>query len=131
MGCVYEPYLAGTPNVAAVSGTVRWRMVSPSARRPGPRNRFCPGKPPSIGDPLYRPFGKSPQQLHVELTERHSPLDEWSYLRLVNLALVHGAPVRLARKLILKISDATTNSAVLTEKLADLYDSGRQTFLRH
>ncbi len=120
MGCVYEPYLAGTPNVAVflqmfgsgfTFGEAAW------AAQP-----VLSWQTTVIGDPLYRPFGKSPQKLHAELSRAHNPLDEWSYLRLVDLGLAHGA--RLAEMSeILENLDATTNSAVLTEKLADLYDA--------
>lgn len=120
MGCVYEPYLSGTPNVAMflqafgsgyTFGEAAW------AAQP-----CLSWQTTVIGDPLYRPFGKSPQRLHAELLRAHNPLDEWAYLRLVNLALAHGA--RLAEIAgILENLDATTNSAVLTEKLADLYEA--------
>jgi len=36
-----------------------------------------------VGDPLYRPFLTSGQSLHEALTRRHSPLIEWSHLRLM------------------------------------------------
>jgi tetratricopeptide (TPR) repeat protein len=73
-----------------------------------------------IGDPLYRPFGKPPMQLHQELTERHSPLVEWSFLRLINMDLARGRSADYLANLI-ETTDVATNSAVLTEKLADLY----------
>jgi tetratricopeptide (TPR) repeat protein len=51
---------------------------------------------------------------------RHSPLIEWSHLRIVNLSLVHGvAPAKLVDYL--QGVDTTAQSAVLTEKLGDLY----------
>jgi uncharacterized protein (TIGR03790 family) len=120
MGCVYEPYLSGTPNVAVFMemfghgytfGEAAW------AAQP-----YLSWQTTVIGDPLYRPFGKSPQRLHFELSHAHNPLDEWAYLRLANLGLARGA--RLAEVSgLLENLDATTNSAVLTEKLADLYDA--------
>jgi uncharacterized protein (TIGR03790 family) len=120
MGCVNEPYLSGTPNVAVFMqafgngftfGEAAW------AAQP-----VLSWQTTVIGDPLYRPFGKSPQQRHFELSHEHSPLDEWSYLRLVNLGLVHGArPAEISQ--LLENLDAAANSAVLTEKLADLYDA--------
>ena len=89
MGCVYEPYLAGTPNVAVflqmfgngfTFGEAAW------AAQP-----VLSWQTTVIGDPLYRPFGKSPQRLHFELSHAHNPLNELSYLRLVNLGLARGA----------------------------------------
>jgi uncharacterized protein (TIGR03790 family) len=121
MGCVDEPSLQFTPNVAAF--LARWIG-----------NGFTFGEAAwaaqlalswqttVVGDPLYRPFGKSPQFLHVELSRAHSPLVEWSYLRLLDLGLAHGASMAEITSLIDNL-DATTNSAVLTEKLADLCEA--------
>ena len=119
MGCVYEPYLVLTPNVALflerftmgqfTFGEAAW------AAQPALSWQIT-----VVGDPLYRPFGKGPQVLHDELAQRHSPLIEWSFLRLVNVQLLRGAPVSQAASFLEDLS-ATTNSAVLTEKLADLY----------
>jgi uncharacterized protein (TIGR03790 family) len=120
MGCVYEPYLTGTPNVAAF--LARWLAdgftFGEAAWEAQP---VLSWQTTVIGDPLYRPFGKPLQLIHMELVGRHSPLVEWSQLRVVNLALVHGAPVTAAANYLENIT-ATTNSAVLTEKLADLYE---------
>jgi uncharacterized protein (TIGR03790 family) len=118
MGCVNEPYLSGTPNVAfflqAFASNYTFGEAAWAAQP------YLSWQTTVIGDPLYRPFGKSPQQLHLELSRRHSPLDEWAYLRLVDLGLVHGARSMEISGLLENL-DATTNSAVLTEKLADLY----------
>ncbi|HEX3856252.1 MAG TPA: TIGR03790 family protein [Verrucomicrobiae bacterium] len=120
MGCVYEPYLAATPNVAvfmelfgagSTFGEAAW------ASQPA-----LSWQTTVIGDPLYRPFGKSPQLLHAQLSREHSPLLEWSFLQLANLGLVHGARMAQISSLLENL-DLTTNSAVLTEKLADLYDA--------
>ena len=98
MGCVYEPYLSGTPNVAAF--LARWMAngftFGEAAWAAQP---VLSWQTTVIGDPLYRPFGKSLQLLHAELSARHSPLIEWSYLRLVDLALAHGASIYPAGKL--------------------------------
>jgi tetratricopeptide (TPR) repeat protein len=125
MGCVYEPYLAGTPNVAVflqafgsgyTFGEAAWAAQS-----------VISWQTTVIGDPLYRPFGRTPQQLHAELLRTHSPLDEWAYLRLVNIGLARGARLTELSQ-ILENLDAATNSAVLTEKLADLYESQGKPF---
>ena len=120
MGCVNEPYLSCTPNVAAflarliadgfTFGEAAW------AAQP-----VLSWQTTVVGDPLYRPFAKEPAELHAEFARTHNPLIEWSYLRIVDLGLVHGAPVaKLAA--FLETIPATTNSAVLTEKLAGLYE---------
>lgn len=120
MGPVYEPYLGGTPDLTvfvsrfilqgfsygeaawACQPALSWQMTV-------------------IGDPLYRPFGRSPSALHAELEARSSPLVAWSHLRLVNLNLARGAPVA-DMVAYLENCPATRDSAVLTEKLAELYD---------
>jgi uncharacterized protein (TIGR03790 family) len=119
MGCVYEPYLLATPNVAAF--LARWIAdgftFGEAAWAAQP---VLSWQITVVGDPLYRPFGREPSALHAEFARTHNPLIEWSYLRIVDLGLVHGAPaVQLAA--LLETIPATTNSAVLTEKLADFY----------
>ena len=120
MGCVYEPYLSTTPNVAeflAVFGAGATFGEAAWAAQPA-----LSWQTTVIGDPLYRPFGKTPQLLHAQLSRQHSARLEWSFLQLANLALVHGARMAEISGLIDNL-DLTTNSAVLTEKLADLYDA--------
>ena len=121
MGCVYEPYLTGTQNIAAF--LARWLAdgftFGEAAWGAQP---VLSWQTTVIGDPLYRPSGKSASFLHAELVRRHSPLVEWSQLHIVDQALVHGASIYVAANYLENIS-TTTNSAVLTEKLADLYES--------
>jgi tetratricopeptide (TPR) repeat protein len=74
-----------------------------------------------VGDPLYRPFGREPSVLHAEFARTHNPLIEWSYLRIVNGGLGRGVTVNQSIAFLENIP-ATTNSAVLTEKLAGLYE---------
>ncbi len=120
MGCVYEPYLTGTPNVAVF--LARWMASGFTfGEAAWAAQPVLSWQTTVIGDPLYRPFGKSPPLLHVELAHRHSPLIEWSHLRIIDLALAHGGSL-LRVVNYLENLDATTNSAVLTEKLADLYE---------
>jgi uncharacterized protein (TIGR03790 family) len=120
MGCVYEPYLSCTPNVAVflarlIAGGFTFGEAAWAAQP------VLSWQTTVVGDPLYRPFAREPAELHAEFARTHNPLIEWSYLRIVDLGLVHGAPVaQLAA--FLETIPATTNSAVLTEKLADLYE---------
>jgi uncharacterized protein (TIGR03790 family) len=119
MGCVNEPYLALTPNVAVF--LARWMgggfTFGEAAWAAQPALSW---QTTVVGDPLYRPFGSTPQHLHEELARRHSSLIEWSCLRRVNLDRARGLPVaQLAN--FLENLDATAYSAVLTEKLADFY----------
>jgi uncharacterized protein (TIGR03790 family) len=119
MGCVDEPYLAGTPDVAifvarlvfnqftfgeaayASQGTLSWQTTF-------------------VGDPLYRPFGRNAEEVHDELMRTGNKLVDWSFLRLVNMNLVNGKPLADGVTFLEGIPN-TKNSAVLTEKLGDLY----------
>ena len=92
MGCVNEPYLSVTPNVAAflarlIAGGFTFGEAAWAAQP------ALSWQTTVVGDPLYRPFGKNRRQLHAEFARTHDPLIEWSYLRVVNLGLAHGAPV--------------------------------------
>ena len=119
MGCVYEPSLQFTPNVALFLErfTVGQFTFGEAAWAAQPALSW---QPTVVGDPLYRPFAKTPMQLQRELPERHSPLVEWSFLRLVNVDLARGLSAAYLENLI-ETTGVATNSAVLTEKLADLY----------
>ncbi|HXE41718.1 MAG TPA: hypothetical protein VN516_01745, partial [Candidatus Baltobacteraceae bacterium] len=75
-----------------------------------------------VGDPLYRPFGKLPEQLHAELTQKNNPLIEWSYLRIINASALRGATTAQLIESLQSLP-LRTNSAVLTEKLAGLCDA--------
>jgi uncharacterized protein (TIGR03790 family) len=118
MGCVYEPYLQFMPNPAGFLQLLRSGCTFGEAAWAA--QPALSWQTTVVGDPLYRPFGKPPQLLHAKLSLEHNPLDEWSYLRLANLGLIHGASIKEVSSLLENL-DATTNSAVLTEKLADLY----------
>ncbi|HVU26267.1 MAG TPA: TIGR03790 family protein [Verrucomicrobiae bacterium] len=119
MGCVYEPYLMATPNVAAflqrfasgfTFGEAAW------AAQP-----VLSWQTTVVGDPLYRPFSRPLSEWQTELTNRHSPLIEWMQLCAANRALAQGVfPARVINYL--ENVNATLDSAVLTEKLAALCD---------
>jgi uncharacterized protein (TIGR03790 family) len=120
MGCVNEPYLSGTPNVAAFLArlTVGGFTFGEAAWAAQP---VLSWQTTVVGDPLYRPFAKELAELHAEFARTHNPLIEWSYLRIVDLNLAHGAPVYQYTALLENIPNTRT-SAVLTEKLAGLYE---------
>lgn len=118
MGCVEEPFLAGTPDLSvffhrltvagwtfgeaawAASGSLSWQTTV-------------------VGDPLYQPFGRHPAELHADLIKRRSPLVAWSHLRVVNLNLAQGVS---AAEMVgyLNEQTETKTSPVLLEKLGDL-----------
>lgn len=119
MGTVDEPYLGGTPDIATFAA--RWLLLGMTFGEAA-----CAGQgtlswqTTVVGDPLYRPFGKSPKVQHEELEARQSPLVEWSLLRVANLNLARGmSPGDVAT--LFETWAETRKSAVLTEKLADLY----------
>jgi uncharacterized protein (TIGR03790 family) len=121
MGCVHEPYLAGTPEVAVFLARLIYDRMdfgeAAYASQP-----VLSWQTTFVGDPLYRPFGIPPEKLHEELLSRHSKFTEWSFLRLVDLNLANGRPAAgLAN--FLESLPARKDSAVLTEKLAELYAS--------
>jgi hypothetical protein len=58
--------------------------------------------------------------LHQELDAKHSKLIEWSHLRVVNLNLARGSTIPEVVNY-LETIPTTKESAVLKEKLADLY----------
>jgi tetratricopeptide (TPR) repeat protein len=58
--------------------------------------------------------------IHRELVARGSKLAEWSWLRLVDLNLASGKPIPVYTALLEQL-ELTRHSAVLTEKLGDLY----------
>jgi len=120
MGCVSEPYLAFTPNLIVFFEALSrgWTFGEAAwAAQPG-----LSWQTTVVGDPLYRPFSKSPAQLQADLLKRKSPLLEWSVLRLVNLDRKHGAPLGALAASLEQLS-VTSRSAVLTEKLADLTEA--------
>jgi tetratricopeptide (TPR) repeat protein len=119
MGCVDEPYLGGTPDVGVfaarliISGFTFGEAAYAS-------QQVLSWQTTVVGDPLYRPFGIQPQQLHESLTARKDSMLEWSFLRLVNLNLVRGTPMAQMAAFLEGV-ELTKQSAVLTEKLADMY----------
>ncbi len=124
MGCVYEPFLDGTPNMGIFF--TRWLAGFNFGEAAYASQTALSWQTTVIGDPLYRPFGKDPRMLHEALIARHSPLIEWSHLRIVDLSLVHGvSPGKLIQYL--QEVDVTGHSAVLTEKLGDLYQMEGQS----
>jgi tetratricopeptide (TPR) repeat protein len=84
-----------------------------------------------VGDPLYRPFGTSPEQLQSRLEAEHSKMLEWSFLRLANLGLMNGkTPGEVAS--LMENVEVAKHSPVLQEKLGDLYTaSGKPASALH
>jgi uncharacterized protein (TIGR03790 family) len=119
MGCVWEPYLPFTPDVSTfLSLLVTKAYTFGQAAYAGlPALSW---QITIVGDPLYKPFGREPDELQKRLEEQHSKLAEWSYLRMANLSLTNGRPASEVAQVIENI-EALKPSAVLEEKLGDLY----------
>jgi uncharacterized protein (TIGR03790 family) len=119
MGCVDEPYLDGTPNIQIffacwLPGGFTFGEAAYACQR------VLSWQTTVIGDPLYRPFGKTPREQHEELERRHSKLIEWADLRYADESLVLGGKPAEAVQYLLG-PGVPQDSAVLAEKLADLY----------
>lgn len=119
VGFVYEPYLGGTLDVGVFTARFFHQgfSLSEAAWAASP---VLSWQTTVIGDPLYRPFALGPQQLHERLAQRKSPLIEWSHLRVVDLNLAIGTRETELTGYLEEIPETAT-SAVLSEKLGDLY----------
>lgn len=119
MGCVEEPYLTGTPDMSVFAG--RWLYFGFTfGEAAAACQTVLSWQTTVVGDPLYRPFGNSLQEQHRLLQARKSPLVEWSTLRLCNLTLHQGRSAAEV-SFMLEETAQTKKSAVLSEKLAELY----------
>jgi tetratricopeptide (TPR) repeat protein len=119
MGSVDEPYLAGTPDVSIFLPRLIFQGFTFGEAAYTCQNVLS-WQTTCVGDPLYRPFGSSPEALHMRLAAHTNSLVEWSFLRLVNLNLASGKPLAEGVAFLEQLP-TTTNSPVLTEKLGDLY----------
>ena len=120
MGCVYEPYLQCTPNIAVFLQSLGNGYTFGEAAWAS--QLALSWQTTVIGDPLYQPYNKPPAELRAQLARNQNPLTEWSFEKLVNLDHVRGVPnSQLAA--FLENLPATSKSAVLTEKLAEIYDA--------
>jgi len=116
---VDEPFLGATPDIAmffvrfVISG-----FTFGEAAYAG--QNFVSWQTTVVGDPLYRPFARKPEEIEEDLRRRHSKLADWYALGTVNRSLVRAAPVE---KVIgaLEVFSSAKESAVLQEKMADLY----------
>ncbi len=122
MGCVYEPYLIFTPNIAFFLETLA--NGSTFGEAAWAAQLALSWQNTVIGDPLYQPFQKKTlPELHAQLARTKNPLIEWSFDRLVCLDLARGIrPPQLLDFLANQVP-LTEHSAVLTEKLANLYEA--------
>lgn len=130
MGCVAEPYLSGTPEVGVFMARLIYSKFTfgEAAYASQP---VLSWQTTVVGDPLYRPFGKDPDQYYQDLYARGSKLMEWAWLRLANLGLANRKPIAEVVALLEQVNSEKP-SAVLSEKLADLYTAqGKPTSSAH
>lgn len=121
MGCIDEPYLQATPDIAVFFS--RWLIMGFTFGEAAcASQQAISWQTTVVGDPLYHPFGEDPRVLHEQLIARQSPLVEWSDLRWVDLNLAAG----VARDKFIPFLEkeaSTRHSAILSEKLATLYQA--------
>ena len=119
MGTIDEPYLSGTPDISVFAARFLANGMSfgEAAYASQP---VLSWQTTVVGDPLYRPFGRSLEQIAVDLEQRKSEYRDWCYLRLADLNQANGRPLAQVVSLLENLP-LTTNSAVLTEKLGSLY----------
>jgi uncharacterized protein (TIGR03790 family) len=121
MGCVDEPYLGGTPDVGVFTARFLFQGFTFG-------EAACAAQPvlswqtTVVGDPLYRPLATNIELTAREFEQQHSPLLAWFVLRLVNINIANGRPVADWVKRLEELP-LTKESAVLSEKLGDLYEA--------
>jgi tetratricopeptide (TPR) repeat protein len=121
MGCVDEPFLDCTPDVGVFFA--RWMLLGFTFGEAAyAAQSTLSWQTTVVGDPLYRPFNDTPSVRHQELLARGSKLIEWSDLQWVDMNLASGGSKADFAKY-LENERPTAHSAVLTEKLGDLYDA--------
>ena len=118
MGSVNEPFLGGTPDVGVF--TSRFLLGWSFSEAAYACSSTLSWQTTVVGDPLYRPFTRNPNEQLGELEKRHSPLQDWAALRVLNLALSNNIPLGECIAQLEKLP-LTKQSAVLSEKLGDLY----------
>jgi uncharacterized protein (TIGR03790 family) len=121
MGSVYEPYISGTPDVGVFCA--RWMLLGFTFGEAAyASQQALSWQTTVIGDPLYCPYRKPLPKLLIEQHRDGSKWAEWSYLRLANISMNEGkSPTDVIT--FLNALPETKKSAVLTEKLAELYSS--------
>jgi len=121
MGCVYEPYLTGTPDIGVFFGRflAYGFTFGESAYAATP---VLSWQTTVIGDPLYRPFRREPRVEFENLQKGNSKLLEWAHLKVANLNLARKFPLGEVVAYLEQV-DLTRQSAVLMEKLSDLYEA--------
>jgi uncharacterized protein (TIGR03790 family) len=118
-GSVEEPYLTGTPDFATFCSRLLFFGFSFGEAAYAAQADLS-WQTIAIGDPLYRPYWRGLDKLHADLEQRKSKWAEWSHLNVVNRNVARGYdPDEMVQYL--EELPLTRTSAVLTERLGDLY----------
>ncbi|MGV3774646.1 MAG: TIGR03790 family protein [Verrucomicrobiales bacterium] len=121
MGCTEEPYLDGTPDLPAFLS--RFMLLGFTFGEAAyASQRSLSWQTTVVGDPLYRPFARKPQDIFEALEKSKNPHVEWAHLQVVNRLQFMGQPAETTIGY-LEETPLTKESAILSEKLADLYRS--------
>ncbi len=124
IGYVDEPYLAATLDVGVfVDRFLRGFTYGEAAYA---SLNSLSWQATVVGDPLYRPVDRGPQQMHERLVAQNSKLVEWSHLGVANLNILKGFPLE---ETLAYIKEFGTNSPILMEKLGDIYTVQKKTWL--
>jgi uncharacterized protein (TIGR03790 family) len=119
MGCVEEPYLAGTPDMTVFAARFLYQGFSFGEAACACQSVLS-WQTTVVGDPLYRPVAKNPEVQQQEVVKQKSKLAQWSWLRIINMNLANGKnPAELVA--LLEQLPARKQSSILSEKLGDLY----------
>ncbi len=121
MGCVYEPYLALSPQLHIFFESL-FRGFSFGEAAYASQLAIS-WQTTVVGDPLYRPFANLPA-LQAKLQRENSPLIEWLILLNINRAIAGQISMDQILESIKNDADVQKKiqkSAVLTEKLGDLH----------
>jgi tetratricopeptide (TPR) repeat protein len=121
MGFTEEPYLQTTPQINAF--VFRFLQLGFSFGEAAYASMpSLSWQTAVIGDPLYRPFRKNQKEWYEEMERRKAKDIEWSMMMWINFRLAQNAPLEEILQFY-KTNPGTRESAVLQEKLGDVYKS--------
>lgn len=122
MGCVAEPYLEYTPNPAMF--LERWGYVGMTLGEAAlAAHPVLSWQTVVVGDPLYRPFGRTVAEQGQRLEADQDPWTAYALVRNANLQLMAGRPAEAVREQLEGLRWAT-NHATVAEKIGRMYWSG-------
>lgn len=122
MGCVAEPYLEYTPNPSMF--LERWGYVGMTLGEAAlAAHPVLSWQTVVVGDPLYRPFGRTVAEDGQRLEATQDPWTAYALVRNANLQRMAGRPAEAVREQLEGLRWATNHAAV-AEKIGRMYWSG-------